>query len=140
MSESTGTAGSRLAAAASAGSQSVTPATLREWDNTHLWHPFAPMSAFREENVPIIARGEGFDLIDVENRRYLDGISSLWCNVHGHTVPEINRALHDQIDAIAHTTLLGLASEPSIRFAKAWPRSLRRVSTRSSTRTAEQPV
>ncbi|MBL8814809.1 MAG: adenosylmethionine--8-amino-7-oxononanoate transaminase [Planctomyces sp.] len=97
----------------------VSSQTLRAWDNAHVWHPFAPMTAFRQENVPVIARGEGFDLIDVEGHRYLDGISSLWCNVHGHNVPEINQALHQQIDMIAHSTLLGLAGEPSIRLARA---------------------
>ncbi len=93
-------------------------AQLRQWDNDHLWHPFAPMQAFREEQPPIIAGGEGFELIDVEGRRYLDGISSLWCNVHGHRVPEIDHAIRDQLDRIAHTTLLGLSSPPSIELAR----------------------
>ncbi|MCA9066598.1 MAG: aminotransferase class III-fold pyridoxal phosphate-dependent enzyme, partial [Planctomycetaceae bacterium] len=97
----------------------VSPATLRAWDNTHVWHPFAPMSAFREEQVPIICAANQFDLIDVDGHHYLDGISSLWCNVHGHTVPEIDRAIRDQLEQVAHTTLLGLSSEPSIRLAHA---------------------
>lgn len=84
-----------------------------------MWHPFAPMSAFRSEEPPIIVRGEAFELIDMEGRRYLDGISSLWCNVHGHTVPEIDQAIRVQLDQISHTTLLGLCSEPSIRLARA---------------------
>lgn len=94
------------------------PSQLRQWDNEHLWHPFAPMQAFREEEVPIIERGEGFHLFDVEGNRYLDGISSLWCNVHGHQVPEIDQAIIDQVGKISHTTLLGLASPPSIELAK----------------------
>ncbi|MGV2335108.1 MAG UNVERIFIED_CONTAM: aminotransferase class III-fold pyridoxal phosphate-dependent enzyme [Planctomycetaceae bacterium] len=52
-------------------------------------------------------------------QRFLDGISSLWCNVHGHNVPEIDRALSCQLGRVAHSTLLGLAGEPSIRLAKA---------------------
>ena len=92
---------------------------LRAWDNLHVWHPFAPMSAYREENAPIIVQGDGFDLIDSKGNRYLDGISSLWCNVHGHRVPEIDQAVHRQLDQIAHSTLLGLSNEPSIRLAKA---------------------
>jgi len=96
----------------------VTPARLRQWDNDHVWHPFAPMLAFREEGVPIIESAEGFHLTDVEGRRYLDGISSLWCNVHGHRVPEIDRAIRDQLDRVAHTTLLGLSSRPSIELAR----------------------
>ena len=97
----------------------VTATQLREWDNQHVWHPFAPMSAFREENAPIIVSGNGFELTDAAGRRYLDGISSLWCNVHGHRVPEIDRAVADQLHQIAHSTLLGLSNEPSIRLARA---------------------
>jgi len=97
----------------------ATDAPLRDWDNTHVWHPFTPMSAWVREDAPIIERSEGFELIDVEGRRFLDGISSLWCNVHGHRVPEIDRAVKCQLDRVAHSTLLGLASEPSIRLAKA---------------------
>ena len=92
---------------------------LRKWDNDHVWHPFTPMSAWIDERAPIISRGEGFDLIDVEGRRYLDGISSLWCNVHGHAVPAIDRAVSEQLQKLAHSTLLGLAGEPSIRLARA---------------------
>jgi adenosylmethionine-8-amino-7-oxononanoate aminotransferase len=93
-------------------------AVLREWDNQFVWHPFTPMLAYREEGAPIIAAADGFFLIDVEGRRYLDGISSLWCNVHGHRVPEIDRAIRRQLDRVAHTTLLGLASVPSIELAR----------------------
>ncbi len=92
--------------------------SLRAWDNAHVWHPFAPMQAFREEHVPIIVAGDGFDLIDAEGNRYLDGISSLWCNVHGHRVPEIDAAVRAQLDRIAHTTLLGLSSPSSIELAR----------------------
>jgi adenosylmethionine-8-amino-7-oxononanoate aminotransferase len=95
----------------------LSPADLRALDNAHVWHPFAPMQAYREEGAPIIADADGFELIDVEGRRYLDGISSLWCNVHGHRVPEIDAAIRAQLDRVAHTTLLGLSSEPSIRLA-----------------------
>ena len=91
---------------------------LREWDNEHVWHPFAPMQAYREENAPIIVEADGFDLIDTEGYRYLDGISSLWCNIHGHGVPEIDRAVREQLDRVAHTTLLGLSSPPSIELAQ----------------------
>jgi adenosylmethionine-8-amino-7-oxononanoate aminotransferase len=95
----------------------MTTADLRTLDNTHVWHPFTPMlEQFREE-TPVIVAGEGFHLIDSDGRRYLDGISSLWCNIHGHRVAEIDQALRDQLERIAHTTLLGLSNEPSIRLA-----------------------
>lgn len=93
-------------------------APLRDWDNAHVWHPFTPMSAYVRESAPIITGGDGFDLIDSTGRRYLDGISSLWCNVHGHRVPEIDEAVIRQVRDISHSTLLGLSGEPSIRLAK----------------------
>lgn len=98
-------------------STSTTSDQFREWDNSHVWHPFTPMGAHRVEATPIIVEGEGFDLIDADGKRYLDGISSLWCNVHGHRVPAIDNAIRQQLDKVAHTTLLGLASQPSIELA-----------------------
>lgn len=94
-------------------------APLRDWDHSCLWHPFTPMSAWVREDAPIITRASGFELIDTSGRHYLDGISSLWCNVHGHCVPQIDQAIRAQLDRVAHSTLLGLASESSIRLAKA---------------------
>lgn len=86
--------------------------------DTHaVWHPFTPMQVHARERPPIIERAEGFDLIDVTGRRYLDGISSLWCNVHGHRVPEIDQAIRDQLDQVAHTTLLGLGNVPATKLA-----------------------
>ncbi len=90
---------------------------LRQWDDNFVWHPFAPMQAFREEQPPLIIAADGFHLVDEQGRRYLDGISSLWCNVHGHRVPEIDAAIREQLDHVAHTTLLGLASGPSAELA-----------------------
>lgn len=91
---------------------------LRTWDNEHVWHPFTPMQSYVAEGAPIIVEGDGFDLLDEEGRRYLDGFSSLWCNVHGHRVPEIDEAVRRQLHRVAHTTLLGHASAPSIELAK----------------------
>jgi adenosylmethionine---8-amino-7-oxononanoate aminotransferase len=100
------------------GSDRPTSQTLREWDDAFVWHPFTPMLAYRGEKAPIIEAADGFYLIDTEGNRYLDGISSLWCNVHGHRVPEIDEAVRRQLDRVAHTTLLGLSSVPSIELAK----------------------
>jgi adenosylmethionine---8-amino-7-oxononanoate aminotransferase len=106
-------------------------ALLRDWDNQFVWHPFTPMLAYRDEQAPIIEAADGFFLIDIEGHRYLDGISSLWCNVHGHRVPEIDRAIREQLDRVSHTTLLGLSSVPSIELARALvaraPRGLTKV-------------
>jgi adenosylmethionine---8-amino-7-oxononanoate aminotransferase len=81
------------------------------------WHPFTPMQAFQTEHAPVIESAGGFFLIDVDGRQYLDGISSLWCNVHGHRVPEIDAAVREQLGRVAHTTLLGLRSRPAIELA-----------------------
>lgn len=91
---------------------------LAAWDHTHLWHPFTQMRDWLGEEPLIIERGEGNYLIDVEGRRYLDGVSSLWCNVHGHRHPDLDAALREQSERIAHSTLLGLASVPSIELAR----------------------
>jgi adenosylmethionine-8-amino-7-oxononanoate transaminase len=91
---------------------------LRSLDKRHLWHPFTPMSLWLEGEPLVITAAEGFYLIDSDGKRYLDGVSSLWCNVHGHRVPEIDRAIREQLDKVAHSTLLGLANEPSILLAE----------------------
>lgn len=75
------------------------------------------MLEYSREFTPIIVAGEGFELIDSDGRRYLDGTSSLWCNVHGHRVPELDHAVKNQVDRIAHSTLLGLANGPSAELA-----------------------
>jgi adenosylmethionine-8-amino-7-oxononanoate aminotransferase len=92
--------------------------TLARWDREHLWHPFTQMQGFTAEELLIIDRGEGSYLYDIQGRRYLDGVSSLWCNVHGHRRPELDRALAAQLDKVAHSTLLGLAHPPAIVLAK----------------------
>ncbi len=92
-------------------------ARLVQLDHDHVWHPFTPMRQWQEKTPLIIERGEGPYLFDTEGRRYIDGVSSLWCNVHGHRVPHVDQAIRDQLDKVAHTTLLGLASPPSIELA-----------------------
>lgn len=76
------------------------------------------MSEFRNENAPVIVEADGFHLIDSLGRRYLDGHSSLWCNIHGHRVPAIDQAIRSQLDRVAHSTLLGLSNGPSIELAE----------------------
>src|SRR5690242_15439852 len=104
---------------------------LHDLDKQHLWHPFTPMKLWLESMPLVIARAEGMYLIDSDGNRYLDGVSSLWCNVHGHRVPEIDDAIRNQLDKVAHTTMLGLASEPAIvladRLMKIVPRGLTKV-------------
>jgi adenosylmethionine-8-amino-7-oxononanoate aminotransferase len=93
-------------------------AILEKWDKECVWHPFTQMKEWRANPAVIIERGEGNTLVDARGRRYLDGVSSLWCNVHGHRAQAIDRAVRNQLGKIAHTTLLGLSHEPAIRLAK----------------------
>ncbi len=87
-------------------------------DHRHLWHPFTQMQDWVAEEPLVIDAAEGVFLVDTLGRRYLDGVSSLWCNVHGHRVPEIDAAVRSQLEKVAHTTLLGLASTASIECAE----------------------
>jgi adenosylmethionine-8-amino-7-oxononanoate aminotransferase len=91
---------------------------LEQWDREHVWHPFTPMQVYAAEKPLIIAGARGCFLIDLDGREYLDGVSSLWCNVHGHRVPQLDAALREQLDAVAHSTLLGISNVPAIRLAR----------------------
>ncbi len=104
---------------------------LCEADHRHLWHPFTQMQDWLREEPLIVDAGDGPYLVDTLGNRYLDGVSSLWCNVHGHRVPEVDEAIRAQLGRIAHSTLLGLASTASIEcaeeLARLVPRGLTRV-------------
>ncbi|MBI3752508.1 MAG: adenosylmethionine--8-amino-7-oxononanoate transaminase [Deltaproteobacteria bacterium] len=91
---------------------------LEKLDKKHLWHPFTQMKEWERGTPLIIERGEGNYLIDTSGRKYLDGVSSLWVNVHGHRKKEIDNAIKAQIDKISHSTLLGLGNVPSTTLAK----------------------
>jgi adenosylmethionine-8-amino-7-oxononanoate aminotransferase len=104
---------------------------LKELDHAYLWHPFTQMQEWMAEEPCIISRGEGHYLIDLEGRRYLDGVSSLWCNVHGHRKKEIDNAITSQLEHISHSTFLGLSHIPGIELAAKLialaPKGLQRV-------------
>ena len=105
--------------------------TLRKLDQEYIWHPFTQMRDWMREKPLVISAGQGNWLIDSDGNRWLDAVSSLWTNVHGHCRPELDKALIEQIGRIAHSTLLGLASEPAIRLAERLiriaPKGLKRV-------------
>ncbi|MGA7828525.1 MAG: adenosylmethionine--8-amino-7-oxononanoate transaminase [Geobacteraceae bacterium] len=92
--------------------------TLKKFDKTYVWHPFTQMRDWEADEPIVIERGEGSYLIDTEGTRYLDGVASIWTNVHGHCRAEINEALKAQIDRLEHSTLLGLANDQSAILAK----------------------
>jgi adenosylmethionine-8-amino-7-oxononanoate aminotransferase len=84
-----------------------------------VWHGFTQMASILDEAPIVVERAEGRELIDVEGRRYLDGISSLWVNTLGHCVPELDQALRDQAGRVAHSTMLGNANTAVIELAEA---------------------
>jgi len=86
-------------------------------DQRHVWHPFTDMTSWLADEPLVVERAEGCWLVDTAGRRYLDANASLWVNVHGHARPELDAALREQLDAVAHTTLLGLTNPPAARLA-----------------------
>lgn len=91
---------------------------LIEHDRRCVWHPFTQHSLWNALDPLIIVAGEAEFLFDARGRRYIDGHSSLWCNLHGHRRPEIDAAIRAQLDKLAHSTQLGLASPPAIDLAR----------------------
>ena len=111
-------------------------------DREFVWHPFTQQQGWSEEEPLMIERGEGSYLFDTEGRRYLDGTAALWCNVHGHRHPAIDRAVREQLDRVAHTTMLGLshpgATELAARLVEIAPAELERVFYSDSGSTAAE--
>jgi adenosylmethionine---8-amino-7-oxononanoate aminotransferase len=92
--------------------------SAQQLDHDHLWHPFTQQQGWCEEEPLMIERAEDSHLIDADGRRYLDGVSSLWCNVHGHRHPGIDRAVREQLNRVAHSTMLGLSHPAAAELAK----------------------
>lgn len=95
-----------------------TTADLVARDARAIWHPFTQHSQWLSDDPMVVDRAEGMYFWDTLGRRYLDGVSSLWVNVHGHRVPEINDAVRRQLDRLEHSTFLGLTHEPGIVLAE----------------------
>jgi len=90
---------------------------LRRQDKSTIWHPFTQMSDWEADSPTVVSRGEGNYLYDTEGNRYFDGVSSLWVNLFGHRRREIDEAVREQLDRMAHSTFLGLTHEPAIELA-----------------------
>jgi len=107
------------------------PETLVAWDKTYVWHPFTPMKQYMAGDPVIIRRGRGVKLEDIHGNWYYDGTSSIWLNVHGHNVPELNAAIEAQLRRVAHATMLGQANVPAVvlarRLIEVAPKGLQRV-------------
>jgi adenosylmethionine---8-amino-7-oxononanoate aminotransferase len=96
----------------------MTADELAALDRQHLWHPFTQQQSWMEEAFPIIESADDTTLYDTEGNAYIDGVSSLWCNVHGHRHPAIDIAIKDQLDRVAHSTMLGLSHAPAVKLAE----------------------
>ena len=91
---------------------------LEELDKKYIWHPFTQMQEWVSEKPIIISEGRDCFIRDIYGRWYLDGVSSLWVNIFGHRKKEINDAIHEQLEKISHSTLLGLSNLPAIKLAE----------------------
>jgi adenosylmethionine-8-amino-7-oxononanoate aminotransferase len=91
---------------------------LEDLDRRLIWHPFTQMKDYMKEVPLIVQRGDGSYLIDIFGRKYLDGISSLWVTLHGHRKKEIDDAIRDQLERVAHSTLLGISNVSAIELAQ----------------------
>lgn len=88
---------------------------LEAWDREHVWHAFTQMA----EHVPFLIReAHGCTLVDMQGRTYLDGVSSLWCNIHGHRHPRLDAAIRRQLEEVAHVTLLGMSHPTTVKLAR----------------------
>ncbi len=91
---------------------------LKSWDKKYIWHPFTQMKDWLLEEPLVIEEAKGSYIKDTNGRWYLDGVSSLWVNVHGHRHPTIDAAIKKQINQLSHSTLLGLSNPPAVELAK----------------------
>jgi adenosylmethionine---8-amino-7-oxononanoate aminotransferase len=92
---------------------------LAATDRRHLWHPFTQQQGWSDGELPlVIDHAEGTNLYDTDGHVYIDGVSSLWCNVHGHRHPAIDAAVREQLGRVAHSTMLGLSHQPAIELAE----------------------
>ena len=91
---------------------------IQEYDLKYIWHPFTQMKEYQKESPIVIEDSDGVYLIDSDGKKYIDGVSSLWVNIHGHKSKEINNAIKQQIDKIAHSTLLGITNPSASILAK----------------------
>ena len=91
---------------------------IKEYDLDYIWHPFTQMKEYKEDDPLVIEDSDGIYLIDSEGNKYIDGVSSLWVNIHGHKVEKINSAIKNQIDKVAHSTLLGVTNPSASLLAK----------------------
>ncbi len=91
---------------------------IKDIDKKYVWHPFTQMKEYEEGEPIVIEKGEGVYLYDTEGKKYIDGVSSLWVNIHGHKVSEIDSAIEEQLRKLGHSTLLGVTNPPAAELAE----------------------
>ncbi len=98
---------------------------LEAADKKYIWHPFTQMRDWEKEPLIVIAEGRDCFIKDIHGKWYLDGVSSLWVNIHGHRKKELDDAIKEQIDNISHSALLGLSNVAAIKLAERLIRTIR---------------
>ena len=96
--------------------ESIDNLTLTQKDRMYIWHPFTQMHT-EADPIPII-KGKGAYLYAENGRRYLDGISSWWVNLHGHSHPYIVEKIHAQAEVLEHVIFAGFTHPPAIELAE----------------------
>ena len=94
---------------------------IENWESRdleYIWHPAAQMKDYEKLPPMVIERAKGVWLYDVHGKKYLDIISSWWCNLFGHCNPIINQAVKEQIDRLEHVIFANFSNEPAIRLAE----------------------
>ncbi len=88
---------------------------LSRVDREHYWHAFTQMS---EYEPLLVESADGVWLHDHLGRSLIDGVSSMWCNVHGHRRAEIDSAIKEQLGKVAHVTSLGVSNSTTIELTQ----------------------
>ena len=85
-------------------------------DGKHIWHPYSAIGA----GLPVypVASATGVRLRLADGRELIDGMSSWWCAIHGYNHPEMNRALENQLESMAHVMFGGLTHPPAVELAE----------------------
>ncbi|MBE6447442.1 MAG: adenosylmethionine--8-amino-7-oxononanoate transaminase [Alphaproteobacteria bacterium] len=91
---------------------------LSQEDLKYIWHPCSQMKDYETLDPIIIKKGKGVWLYDLNDKKYLDIISSWWCNLFGHCNEKINSAIQNQLNALEHVIFANFSHEPAIRLCQ----------------------